>query len=790
MTKMNIIPGAKSTPSMDSSRYTLPLVAVRNLVVYPKTLTPLYIGRQPSLDAVYGSMTESNFVVIVAQKENSEEIDLENLYNIGVSASILHISKVNNNSARVLVDSSVRVKILNITKNQTSENKFYYLAEVEEIPYEPIEKNSQWTALRSSIIKATEEYGELTEKNDDLITSLKDINTIDQFAFSFMSLISADIAQKQEILEVESLYDSLQKAYELLVYKIESIKSEHEIQEKVRKKISKNQKEYYLNEQMKTIQDELHKVNPDTDKSDYGVYKAKLNKSKLPKYIKDKCMEELEKIKGNSHGTDSAICRTYIDFCLALPWSKKSAPNKDLAKARGILDENHFGLEKIKERVIEYIAVYNKSTKYKGNVLCLHGPPGVGKTSLVKSIAKAMGREYVKISLGGLRDESEIRGHRKTYVGAFAGKILGAMKKAKVVNPVILLDEIDKVGMSHRGDPYSALLEVLDPEQNKEFNDHYLEESYDLSNVIFIATANSLDMPRPLLDRFDLVSLSGYTESEKVAIFKQYLLQEVSDEHGLKPEEIDIDEECILNMIHFYAKESGVRELRRQLAKISRKAVVKLESDKDIKSVEIKPDNLKDFLGIKKYKFNQNDKTLPIGTVTGLAYNEVGGDTLTIEIVRSPEGEGKIKMTGKLGDVMKESVDTAYSYIMSYGEEYGIDVASMKKYNIHMHVPEGAVPKDGPSAGLAITNAIVSLFVQKAFPADIAMTGEVTLHGKALPIGGLKEKLMSAVRSQIKTVFIPDDNVKDLEDIPNDIKESLEIIPVNNVKQIIERVLM
>jgi ATP-dependent Lon protease len=769
---------------------SVPLIALKNLVLFPNTLVPLLVGRSSSLEAVYEAMLKDKLIFAVTQVNPSDQINISELYNVGVLSNILHISKNNEDNARILMDGSQKARLIRVYEAMSETNMPFFMADIRLIEEESEEDDVKVNALRNSITKALSEYNNISGKAEESTLNLTEIKHPYNFAYTVSAILNIDLKKKQKLLEETDLKKCLTQIYKYLIYEIESLKSEKKIQEEVRKRIAKHQKEYYLNEQIKTVQDELRKLNPDKDNSDYGRFQSLLKKTKLPKLVQEKAQEEIKKLSSNSTSIDATVTKSYLDFLFQLPWNSTCQINKDVEKASEILNKSHSVLSDIKKRILEYIAIHARSDKVTGNVLCLFGPPGVGKTSLARSIAQAMGRPFVKISLGGLRNESEIRGHRKTYVGAFAGKILRSLLTVKVNNPVILLDEIDKMGDSYNGDPYSALLEVLDPEQNKEFNDHYLEVSFDLSKVIFIATANTLDMPRPLKDRMEIVHISGYSDVEKMRIFEEHLLAEVIEENTLTNEEIEITKESAKDIITYYTRESGVRSLKRQLSRICRKIVVEISKEPDKGKVVVNPGNLKHYLGIRPHKYGLLEEKNEVGVVMGLAYTEAGGDVLTIEAIKMAGGKGEIEMTGKLGDVMKESVKIAFSFWKSISAEFGADREELNIHNIHMHFPEGATPKDGPSAGLAITTALTSLFANKPVRRDVAMTGEVTLHGKALEIGGLKEKLMSAVRSGIKTVFIPKDNEKDLEEIPSEIVGALEIIPVQNVREVLEKAII
>ena len=638
-------------------------------------------------------------------------------------------------------------------------------------------------ALVRAVLSQFEEYVKLSKKiPPEVLVAVDQIDDYSKLADTIASHLTLKIADKQELLEGETLKDRFEKILGFMDAEVTLLEVENKIKSRVKKQMEKSQKEYYLNEQMKAIQKELGDGDEDNEIAEYT---KKIEKTKLSKEAREKALSEVKKLKTMSAmSSEATVVRNYLDWLLDIPWKKRSKVNKDLAKALAILEKDHYGLEKVKERIIEYLAVQSRADKVKGPILCLVGPPGVGKTSLGKSIARATGRSFVRASLGGMRDEAEIRGHRRTYIGSMPGKIIKGMKKAATSNPLFLLDEIDKLGNDWRGDPSSALLEVLDPEQNAAFNDHYLEVDYDLSDVMFVTTANSLDMPRPLLDRMEVIRLSGYTEDEKIEIAKRHLIPKIFEENAVKEKELEITDDAIRSIIRYYTREAGVRNLERELATIARKAVKEILLNKE-KKVKVSEKNIDKYLGVIKYRYGEAEAEDHIGVTTGLAWTEVGGDILFIEAVDMP-GKGKITQTGKLGDVMKESIETAYSVVRSHSEQLGIDPEIFEKTDIHVHVPEGATPKDGPSAGIAMYTTLVSVLTKIPVRKDVAMTGEITLQGRVLPIGGLKEKLLSALRGGIKTVIIPKDNEKDLEEIPDNVKAGMKIIPVSEVREVID----
>jgi ATP-dependent Lon protease len=761
------------------------MVAVRNIVIFPNVITPLFIGRELSGNAVNAALSSTGQVVVLTQiNAGTDEIEPVNLYQVGTLCNIAHVSKVSNSpEQKIILDPIRRVKILEIEKD--SERRMFTV-DIENMDDDAMNEKQKLDAniLRSVLTKTINEYVSLNGKlPQDILSLMFQVETIDIFTDIACSIAPIGTKEKQELLEETNLAKRLEELQDVFVKEIHVLNYEQKIHGKIKTSLSKYQKEAYIKEQISVLKKELEAMN-ENGGSDSDRYEKLLKELPLSKEAQTRVKEEMKKLSTISNmSSEGSIIKAYLETVFALPWGKFSKEEIDMKKAREILDEDHFGMQKVKDRILEYISVQKRLEKPKGAILCLHGAPGVGKTSLVKSIAKAMGREYGKISLGGMRDEAEIRGHRKTYIGAFAGKVISAIKRAGSSNPVILLDEIDKISDSYKGDPASALLEVLDPEQNKSFQDNYLEFGFDLSNVIFVATANSLNISYPLLDRMDIITLSGYTETEKLQIAERYLRRKALEATGLKEEEIKIEEGVFLDIIRHYTKEAGVRSLERQINILLRKVLKKI-LEEGSKAEVVTRENLKDYLGVARYDFERQNKQDMVGVTTGLAYTEAGGDILMIEAVKVKEGKGEVKITGKLGDVMKESVQTAFSYVQSHASDYGIDIGSLLKYNIHVHVPEGATPKDGPSAGIAIATSIISLFSEKKVSKDVAMTGEITLRGKVLPIGGLKEKLMSAVRSNIKTVLIPDENKKDLEDIPSEIKDKLKIVPVNDMNEV------
>jgi len=759
-----------------------PLLPLRDIVVFPSMVVPLFVGREKSIKALQEVMKTDKSIVLVSQKNSEiDEPANKDIYSYGCLSKVLQLLKLPDGTVKVLVEGQKRVKILEIRK----ENSNFLSCSIEII--EDINKDKESDLYALSLVKKFEKLLIINKRDlSDSINSIKKIKDPSQIADNIASNLNLQIAEKQEILEIVDLRKRLEKINELVEKEISLISVEKKIRGRVKNQMEKTQREYYLNEQLKAIQKELGEIDEGKDEV-AGLNKAIL-KAKMPKLALEKCMAELKKLKSMSPmSAEATVVRNYLDWMTELPWSNKSKVNDDLTSAQKTLDEDHFGLEKVKERIIEFLAVQKRIKKLKGPILCLVGPPGVGKTSLGKSIAKATGRKFIRISLGGIRDEAEIRGHRRTYIGSLPGKIIQMMKKAGTKNPLFLLDEIDKVGNDYRGDPSSALLEALDPEQNKEFNDHYLEVDYDLSDVMFVTTANTLNILPPLLDRMEVIRIPGYTEDEKVNISQKYLIPKQSENNGLKADEWKISEQVNRKIITNYTRESGVRNLDREISKIARKIVKKIDGKEKVNN-PIKDSDLSNYLGIEKFNYGEIEEQNRIGVVTGLAWTEVGGEILKIETVIMP-GKGKMEITGKLGDVMQESIKAAKSYIRSKSLDYGIIPPIFDKKDFHVHVPEGATPKDGPSAGVSMITSIVSAITEIPVDKNIAMTGEITLRGIVLPIGGLKEKLLAAHRAGIKKVLIPFENKKDLVEIPEVIKKNIEIIPVKNVDEVLKHAL-
>ncbi len=763
----------------------LPLLPLRDIVVFPGMIVPLFVGRDKSVVALEKAMTSNKEIFLVAQLDPAEDDpDKDDLYNIGVTASIMQLLKLPDGTVRVLVEGKQRAELRDLVEHGSD----YAEASVTLLEEQSAE-GPEATALMRSVNEQFENYSKLNKKMPaETAVQLTEIDTPSALADAVAANIQLKVSDKQALLVEANPLRRLEMAFAFMEGELGVLQVEKKIRGRVKRQMEKTQREYYLNEQMKAIQRELG--NDDGEGGDeIAEIQAKIDNMKLSKEAKAKANAELKKLRGMAPmSAEATVIRNYLDTLLGIPWGKKSKLKRDIAKAQDVLDADHFALEKVKDRIVEYLAVQARTNKLKGPILCLVGPPGVGKTSLGKSIAKATGREFIRQSLGGVRDEAEIRGHRRTYIGSMPGKVAANLKKAGTMNPLFLLDEIDKLGQDFRGDPASALLEVLDPEQNNKFNDHYLEIDLDLSDVMFVTTANSMNLPRALLDRMEIIRLEGYTEDEKLEIAKRHLLEKQIEAHGLKPEEFSVSEDALRDLIRYYTREAGVRTLEREIAKLARKALRRILEGKD-KSIAITPDNLADFSGVRKYRHDMGEEENQIGAVTGLAWTEVGGELLTIEAVTVP-GKGQIRTTGKLGEVMGESIQAALSYVKARAPSYGIKPSLFARKDVHIHLPEGAVPKDGPSAGIGMVTCIVSTLTGIAVHRDVAMTGEVTLRGRVLPIGGLKEKLLAALRGGIKTVLIPMENEKDLADIPSNIKDGLEIIPVSHVDQVLARALV
>ncbi len=764
--------------SNNDDKQNIPILPLRDIVVFPHMIVPLFVGREKSVLALETVMAQNKQILLLTQTDAStEEPSSDDLYRVGTLGTILQLLKLPDGTVKVLVEGGRRAQV-----SEVNDSSDFLLGTIQEI-YEDKITDPETIALGRAAIHHFEDYIKLNKKiASEVLSSVNQLEDTNKIADTLASHVAVSIEDRQQLLEKLDVRARLERLYELMDGEISVLQVERRIRSRVKRQMEKTQREYYLNEQMKAIQKELGE-NED-GKNEIDEIEEKVIKAKLPKEAKDKAFNEIKKLRNmGPMSAEATVVRNYLDWIVALPWKKASRLKIDIQQARQILDDDHHGLDKVKERIIEFLAVQKRTKKNKGPILCLVGPPGVGKTSLGKSIARASGRQFVRMALGGVRDEAEIRGHRRTYIGSMPGKILHGMKKAEKNNPLFLLDEIDKLGADWRGDPSSALLEVLDPAQNNTFQDHYLEVDFDLSNVMFITTANSLNMPEPLLDRMEIIHLSGYTEDEKIEIAINHLLPRQLKEHGIKESEIKISEDCIRDVIRYYTREAGVRALERSLARIVRKALTQIVMGETY-SLEINQENLSDFMGVKKFKFGEIDSDDQVGVVTGLAWTKVGGELLQVESVRVP-GKGKISSTGKLGDVMKESIQAAEFFVKSKAKDFGIDLTIAEKFDIHVHVPEGATPKDGPSAGIAMVTSIISAHLGLAVKKDVAMTGEITLRGQVLPIGGLKEKLLAALRGGIKTVIIPKDNEKDLEEIPENVKSDLKIIPVSIVDEVV-----
>ncbi|EGR0024141.1 endopeptidase La [Vibrio alginolyticus] len=762
-----------------SERIEIPVLPLRDVVVYPHMVIPLFVGREKSISCLETAMETNKQVLLVAQKQaDTDEPTVDDLFDVGTVATILQLLKLPDGTVKVLVEGQQRAKI-----NHFKESDFF-LAEAEFVVTPELDEREQEVIVRSAI-NQFEGFIKLNKKiPPEVLTSLNGIDEAARLADTIAAHMPLKLVDKQQVLEIVDVTERLEFLMGQMESEIDLLQVEKRIRGRVKKQMEKSQREYYLNEQMKAIQKELGEMEDAPD--EFETLQKKIDESKMPQEAREKTEQELQKLKMMSPmSAEATVVRSYIDWMVSVPWAKRSKVKKNLAKAEEVLNEDHYGLERVKERILEYLAVQNRINKLKGPILCLVGPPGVGKTSLGRSIASATGRKYVRMALGGVRDEAEIRGHRRTYIGSLPGKLIQKMSKVGVKNPLFLLDEIDKMSSDMRGDPASALLEVLDPEQNNSFNDHYLEVDYDLSDVMFVATSNSMNIPGPLLDRMEVIRLSGYTEDEKLNIAKRHLVDKQVKRNGLKADEIVIEDSAIIGIIRYYTREAGVRNLEREISKICRKAVKNILLDKDIKSVTVTMENLKEYLGVQRFDYGKADESNRIGQVTGLAWTEVGGDLLTIETQSMP-GKGKLTQTGSLGDVMQESIQAAMTVVRSRAEKLGINTDFYEKKDIHVHVPEGATPKDGPSAGTAMCTALVSSLTGNPVKAEVAMTGEITLRGEVLPIGGLKEKLLAAHRGGIKTVLIPKDNERDLEEIPDNVIADLEVIPVQWIDEVLK----
>lgn len=760
---------------------TLPVLPLRDVVVFPYMVMPLFVGRAKSISALDEAMNESKQLLLVSQKQaDLEEPTVDDVFDVGTIANIIQLLKLPDGTVKVLVEGQQRAKI-----NQLNDGEDHFSAEVT-----PIETTfgdeKELDVVKAAVLNEFESYLQLNKKIPaDVLGALQRIDDADRLADTMAAHIPVTVRHKQSVLELAGVQERLEYLLGMMESEADILQVEKRIRGRVKKQMEKSQRNYYLSEQIKAIRKEMDDGESEDTIDEVEQLRQKVEAAGMPADVREKVESELQKLKMMSAmSAEATVVRSYVEWMLQVPWHKRTKVKKDIAKAQQVLDADHYGLERVKERILEYLAVQARLNKIKGPILCLVGPPGVGKTSLGQSIANATGRKYVRMALGGVRDEAEIRGHRKTYIGALPGKLIQKMAKVGVKNPLFLLDEIDKMSSDMRGDPASALLEVLDPEQNTTFNDHYLEVDYDLSDVMFVATSNSMNIPGPLLDRMEVIRLSGYTEDEKLNIAMQHLLQKQIERNGLKKGELTIEENAILDIIRYYTREAGVRGLEREISKICRKAVKNLLVNPKVKSITVNSDNLHDYLGVKRFEFGKADTQNRVGEVTGLAWTEVGGDLLTIETA-SVVGKGKLTFTGSLGDVMKESIQAAMTVVRARAEKLGINSEFHEKRDIHIHVPDGATPKDGPSAGIAMCTALVSCLTGNPVRADVAMTGEISLRGKVLPIGGLKEKLLAAHRGGIKTVLIPKDNVKDLEEIPDNVKENLAIHAVETIDEVL-----
>ncbi len=759
-----------------------PVLPLRDIVVFPHMIVPLFVGREKSIRALEEVMKTDKPILLATQKNASDDDPAPDaIFATGTLASVLQLLKLPDGTVKVLVEGASRAVV---TRYVPGDN--FFMAEAQAVADEPIEK-IEAEALSRSVVSEFESYVKLNKKiSPEVVSAVNQIDDYSKLADTIASHLAVKLSDKQAILETRSIAKRFEKCLALMEGEISVLQVEKRIRTRVKRQMEKTQREYYLNEQMKAIQKEL---GDEEGRDEMSELEERIKSTKLTKEAREKALGEVKKLRQMAPmSAEATVVRNYLDWLLSIPWQRRSKIKKDLPAAQAILDADHFGLDKVKERIVEYLAVQQRANKLTGPILCLVGPPGVGKTSLGKSIARATGREFVRMSLGGVRDEAEIRGHRRTYIGSMPGKVIQSMRKAKSSNPLFLLDEIDKMGMDFRGDPSSALLEVLDPEQNASFNDHYLEVDYDLSGVMFVTTANTLNIPAPLMDRMEIIRIAGYTEDEKLEIAKRHLLPNSMGKHGLDAKEFEVEDSGVVELIRRYTREAGVRNLEREISNLARKAVKEILTTKK-KRIVVTGENVPDFLGPQKYRFGEIEADDQVGLVTGLAWTEVGGELLTIEGVMMP-GKGRMTVTGNLKDVMKESISAAASYVRSRAVDFGIEPPLFDKRDIHVHVPEGATPKDGPSAGVAMATVIVSMLTGIAVRRDIAMTGEITLRGRVLPIGGLKEKLLAALRGGIKKVLIPQDNVKDLAEIPNSLKSGLEIVPVSRMEEVLKQALL
>ena len=772
----------KRTPAAPGRVESYPVLPLRDIVVFPHMIVPLFVGREKSIRALEEVMKADRFILLATQMNATDDDPATDaIFTTGTLASVLQLLKLPDGTVKVLVEGATRVTVQRYTRTEE-----YYEADAEVLPEETADA-VELEALSRTVVSEFESYVKLNKKvSPEVVAAVSQITDFSKLADTVASHLAVKIADKQAILEMASPVKRIEKCLALMESEISVLHVEKRIRTRVKRQMEKTQREYYLNEQMKAIQKEL---GDEDGKDDLGELEQRIKDTKLSKDARDKATGELKKLRQMSPmSAEATVVRNYLDWLLSIPWGKRSKVRRDLPLAEATLNSEHYGLDKVKERIIEYLAVQSRANKLSGPILCLVGPPGVGKTSLGKSIARATGREFVRMSLGGVRDEAEIRGHRRTYIGSMPGKIIQSMKKAKTSNPLFLLDEIDKMGQDFRGDPSSALLEVLDPEQNATFNDHYLEVDYDLSNVMFVTTANTLNIPAPLMDRMEVIRIAGYTEDEKAEIARTHLLPAALRKHGLEAGEFSLDADALMLLIRRYTREAGVRNLEREVSNLARKAVKTILTT-DQKSIAITTQNLADFLGVPKFRYGEAESEDQVGVVTGLAWTEVGGELLTIEGVIMP-GKGKMIVTGNLKDVMKESISAAASYVRSRAVDFGVEPPLFDRRDIHVHVPEGATPKDGPSAGVAMATTIVSILTGIPIHRDIAMTGEITLRGRVLPIGGLKEKLLAAMRGGLKKVLIPEENAKDLADIPNSVKNALEIVPVSRMEEVLKHALV